>query len=301
MLGGFVSGRWTVIAPRDRLDEKYQSLLAALARHTSAIVAFSGGVDSTFLLRAACEALPADKVRAIIGVSPSLQPDNLALARRVAAALPVALEEVPTREMEREGYVANAGDRCFHCKNELFSVLEALRRAADEAVIWDGTNLDDLQGHRPGRRAAELHGVESPLAVEAWTKHEVRAYSRRLGLETWDRPSSPCLASRVPAGIRVTTQALDRVYRAESGLRKLGFPQVRVRDHGATARVEVPVETLAAVVSRREAVVGLVRGAGYRFVTLDLEGYRPSGGEAVAAENERTEHGLTNERPERDG
>ena len=274
-------------SPGSALAAKYQALLEHLGREHQAMIAFSGGVDSTFLLRAATEALPG-RVRAVIGVSPSLQPDNLELARGVARSLGVELEEVPTHEMERAGYLANAGDRCFHCKTELFSVLRSLRANAGDAVIWDGTNCDDLEGHRPGRRAAEEHGVVSPLADCRWGKDEVRRQSRILGLPTWDRPSTPCLASRVPAGIRVTPEALQRVYEAERVLRHLGFPGARVRDHGATARLEAPLPDLPRLLEARVAVVAGLHAIGYRFVTLDLEGYRPSGGDPINEQGPET-------------
>ncbi|MBK8229925.1 MAG: ATP-dependent sacrificial sulfur transferase LarE [Candidatus Eisenbacteria bacterium] len=271
----------------DLAEGRYRALVAHLRAQAPLVVAFSGGVDSAFLLAAAVDATPG-QVRAILGVSPSLSAESHAMARAVAAQIGVALEEVSTPEMESAAYVANAGDRCFHCKNTLYSVMGTLARAAEGERMLDGTNADDLGDHRPGRRAAALHGVKSPLAELGWSKEEIRAQSRRLGLPTWDRPASPCLSSRIPVGIPVTVEALRAIEALESGLKQLGFPVVRARHHGGTARVEVPLGDLERLEGLRGKVEQLARDSGYDGVALDPEGYRVGGAGRVApAEGQR--------------
>lgn len=260
----------------DLAGPRYQALVAHLRGRAPLVIAFSGGVDSAFLLAAAADAVPG-QVRAILGVSPSLSAESHAMARAVAAQIGIRLEEVPTPEMESPDYVANAGDRCFHCKNTLYSVMGTLARAAAGERILDGTNADDLGDHRPGRRAAELHAVESPLAELGWTKAEIRVASRLRGLPTWDRPASPCLSSRIPIGIPVTVEALRAIEAVEGGLKALGFPIVRARHHGATARIEVPVEDLQRLESLRGKVEEIARTSGYDAVVLDPDGYRVGG------------------------
>lgn len=263
---------------------RYDALLAQLREKAPLMVAFSGGVDSSFLLRAAVDAVGVDAslrgtdpVRAVIGVSPSLQVSNLEFARRFAADLGVPLDEAPTNEFDNPAYIANAPDRCFHCKDALYGLLRELAARAPEGRILDGTNHDDLRDVRPGRGAARLHGVESPLADLGWTKLEIRETSRRLGLDGWDRPASPCLSSRIPHGTPVSIESLERIARAEDALHRLGFLAVRVRHHDGVARIEAPPEDFTRLLERREAAVRAVQAAGYRWVALDLDGYRPAG------------------------
>lgn len=263
---------------------RYGALLARLREKAPLMVAFSGGVDSSFLLRAAVDAVSADAsvrgpepVRAVIGVSPSLQAANLAFARRFAADLGVRLDEAPTNEFSNPAYIENGPDRCYHCKDALYGLLRELAERAPDGRILDGTNHDDLRDVRPGRGAARLHGVESPLAELEWTKLEIRDTSRRLGLTGWDRPASPCLSSRIPHGTPVSIESLERIARAEDALHRLGFLEVRVRHHDNVARIEAPPEVMTRLLERREAAVRAVQAAGYRWVTLDLAGYRPAG------------------------
>src|SRR5207253_1778608 len=176
-------------------------------------------------------------------------------------------------ELARPEYVANDGDRCYHCKAELLDVVGPLA-AAEGATVTLGTNVDDLGDHRPGQRAAAERGAAFPLVDAGFTKAEVRSVSRELGLRTWDKPAAACLASRVPYGTPVTFAVLDRVERAEAALRSIGFRQLRVRHYGDVARIEIDVDDIPRVVADRETVVAAVRGAGYRYVTLDLEGFR---------------------------
>jgi pyridinium-3,5-biscarboxylic acid mononucleotide sulfurtransferase len=260
---------------------KYGELLEYLRGIESPLIAYSGGVDSTFLLRAGLDAL-GPGVRAVLGRSPSVAPEILERAGRVAARLGVDLRVVDTPEMENPAYLANNPDRCFHCKDTLFRVMEHIREASDGDTILDGTNQDDLADTRPGIRAARLHGVRSPLAELGWTKQEIREASRCLELETWNLPSSPCLSSRIPHGTPVTEAALVRIGDAERGLRALGFGELRVRHHGPVARIEVPPADLEKILARRREVLDVVRAAGYFWVTLDLEGYRTGGADPGA-------------------
>jgi uncharacterized protein len=189
--------------------------------------------------------------------------------------------------MDRPDYVANGPDRCYHCKSALYDLLLSLAAGADGAAVLDGTNADDLADVRPGLRAVRERGVRSPLAEQGWRKAEIREASRALGLETWDRPASPCLSSRIPHGLPVTVEALDRIGAAERSLRSLGFDEVRVRHHGDLARIEVPLDRLGDLVRRREEALSRVREAGYRQVTIDLAGYRTGGAGDARSGDER--------------
>jgi pyridinium-3,5-biscarboxylic acid mononucleotide sulfurtransferase len=247
-------------------------LRGVLGAYDGLVVAYSGGADSAFLAVVAQQVLR-DRVVAVTAVSPSLAASERADAAAFAAERGIRHVEVETGEMELAAYRVNDGDRCFWCKDALMDALAPIAAELD-AVVALGVNLDDLGDHRPGQSAAAGRGAVFPLVEAGFTKADVRAASRRLRLRTWDKPAAPCLASRLPYGTEVTVDLLGRVERAEAGIRALGFGDLRVRDGGDTARVEVPVEDLAAVVARREAVVGAVQAAGYRRVTLDLEGLR---------------------------
>jgi uncharacterized protein len=206
-------------------------------------------------------------------VSPSLAPSELADCQQLAAEWGMRWLPVETRELDRPEYVANGGDRCYHCKAELLDTLGPL--AADlGATVVLGVNLDDLGDHRPGQAAAAERGARFPLVESGFTKADVREASRQLGLRTWDKPAGACLASRLPYGTPVTVGRLDAVARAEEGLRRLGFGQLRVRHYGDLARIELPAEDLAAAVTARQEIIATVQAAGYRYVTVDLEGFR---------------------------
>jgi uncharacterized protein len=254
---------------------KYGELVAALRAMQPLVVAFSGGVDSTFVAAAAFEAAGGAAL-AITGLSPSVAPSEreeaVALARRIG----IAHRFVKTDEMANPEYVANSPMRCFHCKDELYGVLGAIAAEAGGATVVDGTNADDAGDWRPGRKAAALHGVRSPLLELGWTKDEVRAASRDLGLPTWDKPAMACLASRIPHGTPVTVEALDQVGAAEAVLRALGARQVRVRHHGEVARIETDAAGMAALFAQetRPEVVERLKNLGFRHVALDLAGYQ---------------------------
>ena len=252
------------------------SLLALeneLKRLGRVVVAFSGGADSAFLAAVAQRTLGSQNAHAVTAVSPSLAGDEEADCRALAIEWGLRWTPIETHEMERAAYRLNDSDRCFHCKAELMDVVAPIA-AAEGATVILGVNLDDLGEHRPGQKAAADAGAEFPLVTSGYSKADIRAESRALGLRTWDKPAMACLASRIPYGTEVSLGLLGQVDRAEAALRRLGLRQLRVRHYGDTARIEVPLGDLDSVVAHREAVVQAVRAQGYRYVTLDLEGFR---------------------------
>jgi uncharacterized protein len=244
--------------------------LRALGR---VVVAFSGGADSAFLAWMAHDTLGPDRVLAVTAVSPSLPAAERAESAELAAEWGLRWREVETDELADAAYARNDADRCYWCKDALLRATGPLAMAEGATVVL-GVNVDDLGDHRPGQRAASERGAAFPLVDAGFTKSDVRAWSRRLGLRTWDKPAAACLASRLPYGTPVTLGRLATVERAEAALRSLGFRELRVRHYGDTARLEVPLDRLADVVALREEVVATMRAAGYRYVTLDLEGLR---------------------------
>jgi uncharacterized protein len=257
----------------DDLSAKLGALEVELRRLRHVVVAFSGGADSSFLAAAATKLLGAERTLAITAVSPSLAGDEAADCRELAAEWGLRWRGVETDEMERAAYRLNDTDRCYHCKAELMDVVDPIARAEGATVVL-GVNLDDLGDHRPGQRAATEAGAQFPMVTAGFTKADVRAASKAMGLRTWDKPAAACLASRIPYGTQVSVEILGRVDRAEAALHRLGFAQVRVRHYDDTARIEVDLDELARVLDERASVVAAVRGAGYRYVTLDLEGFR---------------------------
>jgi len=255
------------------LDAKLAALRASLRALGSVVVAFSGGADSALLAWVATDELGPDRAASVTAVSPSLAGAELDDCRSLAAEWGLRWSTVETDEMANAAYRVNDGDRCFWCKDALMDVVAPMAEAAGATVVL-GVNVDDLGDHRPGQQAASSRGASFPMVDAGLTKADVRDLSRRLGLRTWDKPAAACLASRVPYGTSVTLGVLSSVERAEAGLRSLGFDDLRVRHYRDLARIEVPLERLQDVVARRDDVVAAVRAAGYRYVTLDLEGLR---------------------------
>ena len=258
------------------LSDKERRLHEALQRYGRVAVGFSGGVDSTLLLRVARDVLGAAQVLAVIADTPSLPRVELAEAHALADVMGVTCAVVHSTELDDPRYAENSRDRCYHCKRHLFTQIGAIAAERGFDVVLDGNNADDAGDYRPGRRAAEELGVKSPLLEAGLTKAEIRALSARLGLPTADKPAMACLASRIPYGSPVTVEALGQVERAEEALKARGFAQCRVRHHGDVARIEVPDADLPRLVAaeERHQIVDAIKAAGFQYVALDLQGYR---------------------------
>ncbi len=261
--------------PTDTLDKRHDDLLRIVDDLGSVVVGFSAGADSTLLLKVAADRLK-DRVIAVTAVSASYPERERREALRLAEEIGVRHLLVDSHEFENPGYIANAVNRCFFCKRELFDLLWSAARSNGMATVAYGAILDDLGDFRPGMEAARQAGARAPLLEAGFSKQDVRDVSKRLGLRTWDRPASACLSSRIPHGTAIDPDDLSRVERAEDFLLDHGLGQVRVRMHGDVARIECPPADLARLVEPglREALLARFKELGFRFVTLDLEGYR---------------------------
>jgi uncharacterized protein len=252
---------------------KLEQLQTLLKEMNGVLVAFSGGVDSSFLLKVAHDTLGEQAV-AVTAVSETYPDHELESAKAVAVKLGVRHLIIETSEFEVAGFRNNTPDRCYYCKKELFGKLKELAVELGLAVVIDGANADDTNDFRPGMRACRELGVRSPLQEVGFTKTEIRELSKEMGLSTWDLPSYACLASRFPYGAEITPDGLLRVGRGEEFLRKLGLRQVRLRDHGTIARIEVPLGAFETVMASKDKIVKALKELGYLYVALDLEGYR---------------------------
>jgi pyridinium-3,5-biscarboxylic acid mononucleotide sulfurtransferase len=256
------------------LEKKLEQLKILLAEMDRALIAYSGGIDSTLVAKIACDVL-GDRAVAITAVSPSLLPEELEDARTQAKEIGIKHELVETQEMDNPNYTANPVNRCYFCKSELHDTLKPIAIERGYPYVIDGVNADDLQDYRPGIQAAKERGARSPLAEVGVTKLEVRQISQYLGLPWWDKPAQPCLSSRFPYGEEITVSKLQRVGRAEVYLRKLGYQNIRVRSEEDTARIELPPEQIQDFIvnTSLKELVKVFQSYGFVYVTLDLEGY----------------------------
>ena len=260
---------------KSALDRKLGKLREIIFREGSAVVAFSGGVDSTFLLRVASEILGRGLL-AVTATSPTYTESELNGARKLAKSFGVRHMIVDSNELKIPNFAGNPVNRCYYCKSELFSILRKIADSKGMKAVFDGSNADDESDYRPGRKAAKEIGVLSPLSEAGLSKDEIRTLSRRLGLKTWDKPSMACLASRFPYGTKITSKRLKMVEAAEAALKLMGFRTVRVRYEGDTARIELGQEEIrkAARKPTREKIAREFRKIGFVYSALDIEGYR---------------------------
>ena len=272
------------------LKDRHESLQKILKDLGQVVVAYSGGVDSTFLLKAAVDTLGVENVLACTSVGPAEPGNILERASRMAESLGVELMTVEAGEMEDPKFTANSPDRCFHCKSRLcHRLLDVAQQRGIEHVVF-GTNRDDLDDFRPGNRAMKVFGIRSPLAEAELTKDDIRQLSRQVGLPTADQPASPCLASRIPYGLEITEQRLRQIDQAEGFLRSLGFVEFRVRHHDTIARIEVRPQDVPKLAAEpvRSKVVEKLKSLGFQFVTVDLQGFRSGSlNESLSQEQKR--------------
>jgi len=260
------------------LQQKLHRLRQIFSEMDSVLVAYSGGIDSTVVLKVAYDQLK-DRAVGMTALSPTFPASELEVATRVAQEIGVRHELVETDQLQIPAFTENDATRCFHCKTDLYQILGGLRDTRAGTVLVDGTNLDDLGDDRPGIKAARKWGVRSPLVEAGLSKAEIRTLAHDLGLSNWDKPAAACLSSRIPRGVTITREKLSRIEQAEAVLLAEGFRHYRVRDHGEIARIEVGQDELARLIEQERGlrISRQLKELGFRFVTIDLEGYRPGG------------------------
>ena len=272
--------------------EKYNSLQDILKKLGRVVVAYSGGVDSTFLLKVAVDTLGAENVLACIGVSPSLAKSQYKQAVKIAKDICAPLRTIELNEMADPEFIANKADRCFHCKSHLLRILYDIAKKENFNCVVCGNNFDDEEDFRPGSRAIKLFAARSPLAEAKLTKNDIRQLSRRMNLPTADLPASPCLASRISYGLEITEERLKQIEQAEDFLRKLGLVEFRVRHHGTIARIEVNPQDIEKITTKPTSskIVRKLKSLGFKFVTIDLQGFRSGSLNEPLSDEEKQKH-----------
>lgn len=274
--------------PEETIQDKFDKLLSILQDMQSVVLAYSGGVDSTLLLKAI--QLSGIRALAVTAASETMPENDLLFSKKMCEEIGIKQTVIKTAELNIENFAKNPHDRCFYCKDELFSKIREIAGDEGYRFVLDGSNLDDTADWRPGRKAALNHSVRSPLIEAGLDKKDIREISQRLNLPSWDKPSSPCLASRFPYGEQITAEALKQVAEAEGFLRSLGFKEFRVRHHSDIARIELKEEDMAMALKpeTRKAITEKLKSIGYRFVVIDIEGFR-SGRMNEGIENKQNE------------
>jgi len=256
------------------LEQKLGRLKKRILNYHSVLIAFSGGVDSTFLLKVTSEVLPKDKVLAVTAISPTYPQEELLFSKSIARGLGVRHKIVRTQELKDRRFVSNPVNRCYFCKTELFKRLKKIAVKFSLNFVLDASSASDKLDFRPGDKARQELKIRSPLLEAGLTKDDIRKLSKKLGLSTWDKPSLACLASRIPYGARISLKSLERINQAELYLRKIGFKQVRLRHYNGLCRIEVLKNDIPRLINRRDLIVDKLRKLGYNYITIDLEGYR---------------------------
>ena len=269
-----LKGKIKVEEENRTMEEKIKKLKGILKNLQNVIVSYSGGVDSSFLLEVAVETIGKENVIAVIGISDIFTKEEKDFAEKFCASCGVRYIKIKTNQLQNKNFIKNLPDRCFWCKKELFEKMEKIRRKNKFNYIIDGTNKNDENDYRPGEKAKKIFNVLSPLKEVDITKEEIRKYSKKIGLPTWNKPQMSCLATRIPYGEKITREKLKRIEEGEKFLISLGFKIVRIREHEEIARIEVDKQKIEKLVKMREKIAKKLKTLGYKYITVDLDGYR---------------------------